>query len=90
MGIYVDGDLVTTWTSSGTTSSFENVELGVTGETLELRGVQTNSEWLSLLEVRPINTILHRGKSKDYVEGGGEGVSVGIVFLRRSLKLLHL
>ena len=49
--IYVDGVIVTTWTSSGTTSDFETVTLGVTGSTIELRGVLGNSEFLSILEV---------------------------------------
>lgn len=51
MDIYVDGVMLTTWTSSGTTSGFETVDLGVAGKTVELRGVQADSEWLSILEV---------------------------------------
>lgn len=52
MDIYVDGAMQTSWTSSGTTTDFENVELGVTGQTVELRGVLADSEWLSITEVR--------------------------------------
>ena len=49
--IYVDSVIVTTWTSSGTTLAFESVTLGVTGRTIELRGVLVDSEWLSIMEV---------------------------------------
>ena len=49
--IYVDGVIFTTWTSSGTTLDFETVTLGVTGSTIELRGVLEDSEWLSIMEV---------------------------------------
>ncbi|CAM9345645.1 unnamed protein product [Scytosiphon promiscuus] len=52
MEIYVDGALQTSWTSSGTTTSFESVNLGVTGQTIELRGVLDDTEWLSIMEVR--------------------------------------
>lgn len=51
MEIYVDDVMATSWTSSGTTAAFENVELGVTGATIELRGVLEGSEWLSIMEV---------------------------------------
>lgn len=52
MDIYVDGAMQTSWTSSGTTTDFENVELGVTGQTVELRGVLDDTEWISIREVR--------------------------------------
>lgn len=52
MEVYVDQALQTSWTSSGTTTEFETVELGVTGQTVELRGVLADSEWLSIMEVR--------------------------------------
>jgi len=51
MDIYVDGVKTTTWTSSGSTTAFENVEVGVGGQTIELRGVLGDSEWLSITEV---------------------------------------
>lgn len=51
MDVYVDGVVQTTWTSSGTTTGFENIELGVSGHAVELRGVLADSEWLSILEV---------------------------------------
>ena len=51
MDIYVDSVLVTTWTNSGTTVDFETVTLGVTGSTIEVRGVLEDSEWLSVMEV---------------------------------------
>ena len=51
MDVYVDDVMVTSWTSSGTTSAFENVDLGVFGQTVELRGVLADSEWLSISEV---------------------------------------
>jgi len=49
--IYVNDVKATTWTSSGSTTAFENVELGVAGQTIELRGVLGDSEWLSITEV---------------------------------------
>lgn len=52
MDIYVDSVMLTSWTSSGTTSGFETVDLGVAGKTVELIGVLTESEWLSIMEVR--------------------------------------
>lgn len=51
MGIYVDGALSTTWTSSGTTAGFESIDVGVAGQTVELRGTGADSEWLSVMEV---------------------------------------
>ena len=56
--IYVDDVIVTTWTSSGTTSDFETVTLGVTGSTIELRGVLEHSEFLSILEVQYVSISL--------------------------------
>ena len=52
LNIYVDGVIVTTWTSSGTALDFETVTLGVTGTSIDLRGVLEDSEWLSIMEVR--------------------------------------
>ena len=49
--IYIDGVIVTTWTSSDNTLDFESVTLGLTGSTIELRGVLEDSEWLSIMEV---------------------------------------
>ncbi|CAN0133967.1 unnamed protein product [Scytosiphon promiscuus] len=49
--IYVDEVLETSWTSSGTTADFESVGLGISGHTIELRGVLAESEWLSIAEV---------------------------------------
>ncbi|CAM9622988.1 unnamed protein product [Ectocarpus sp. 6 AP-2014] len=54
MDVYVDQALQTSWTSSGTTNEFETVALGVTGQTVELRGVLADSEWLSITEVRAL------------------------------------
>lgn len=51
MEIYVDGILQTSWTSSGTTAGLENVDLGVIGQAIEVRGVLAGSEWLSIMEV---------------------------------------
>lgn len=51
MDVYVDDVMFTSWTSSGTTTAFENIELGVTGRTVELHGVLEGSEWLSIQEV---------------------------------------
>lgn len=54
MEVYVDQALQTSWTSSGTTTEFETVELDVTGQAVELRGVLADSEWLSIMEVRTV------------------------------------
>ena len=51
MDIYVDDVKATTWTSSGSTTGFEKVELGVSGQSIELRGVLEGSDWLSIAEV---------------------------------------
>ena len=51
MDIYVDDAKATTWTSSGSTAAFENVELGVAGQSIELRAVLGDSEWISITEV---------------------------------------
>lgn len=52
MEVYVDGTLVTTWTSSGTTDVFESIDLsGNAGEVIEVTGVLTDREWLSIMEV---------------------------------------
>lgn len=52
MDILVDGQKIVTWTSSGTATGFETVELGVTGQTIELQGDLADSDWLSVMEVR--------------------------------------
>lgn len=51
--VYVDGELVTTWTSSGKTSGFETIKLpGSLGQSVELRGVLGGgSEWLHISKV---------------------------------------
>ena len=51
--VYVDDTLVTTWTSSGTTLDFESIDLsGFSGQEITDTGVMTDSEWLSITEVR--------------------------------------
>lgn len=58
MEIYVDGSLVITWTSSGTTDDFESIYLpGTSGELIEVTGVLEDTEWLSILEV---GSTMHR------------------------------
>lgn len=50
--MYVDGVLVTTWTSSGMTDGFESIDLSETsGTTIEIVGVLDSFEWLSIIEV---------------------------------------
>lgn len=45
-------DLVTTWTSSGTTSGFESIDLsGNSAQHVTVVAVQGDLEWLSILEV---------------------------------------
>ncbi|CAN0303751.1 unnamed protein product, partial [Ectocarpus sp. 12 AP-2014] len=50
--VFLDGALVTTWTSSGTTNGFESIALPDTasGTVIELQGVLDDSEWLSIIE----------------------------------------
>ncbi|CAM9252749.1 unnamed protein product [Ectocarpus sp. 12 AP-2014] len=51
--VFVDGALVTTWTSSGTTNGFESIALPDTasGTVIELQGVLDDSKWLSIIEI---------------------------------------
>ena len=45
-------DLVTTWTSSGTTDGFESIDLsGHSAQYVTVTAVQGNLEWLSIVEV---------------------------------------
>ncbi|CAM9762380.1 unnamed protein product [Ectocarpus sp. 13 AM-2016] len=50
--VSVDGALVTTWTSSGTTTEFESVDLsGAYGQVVTISGNnQADSQWLSIIE----------------------------------------
>lgn len=51
--VRVDGVLVTTWTSSGTTIAAESILFtGQLGQVVELTGVLGDSEWVSIIEVR--------------------------------------
>ena len=53
--VYVDGDMVTTWTSSGTTDDFESIGVtGAAGKAIDIVGVLGESEWLSIIEVNPL------------------------------------
>lgn len=52
--IFVDEVKQKSWTSSGTTTDFERIELSATGKTIELRGVLDEFEWLSITEVRVV------------------------------------
>lgn len=50
--MYVDDALTTTWTSSGTTSDFEGIDLsGYSGQHVTITGVLADMEWLSIVEV---------------------------------------
>lgn len=56
----MDGALITTWTSSGATESFENISLsGSSGRVVEVLGVLGAFEWLSIVEVSGL--LLQRG-----------------------------
>lgn len=57
LDIHVDGVFSKTWTSSGTTSSFETVSLDSSGQVVELRGDLGTSEWLSVFEVCKSRTL---------------------------------
>ncbi|CAM9842773.1 unnamed protein product, partial [Ectocarpus sp. 8 AP-2014] len=50
--VSVDGVLVATWTSSGTTDGFESIAFpdGISGTVINLQGVLDDSEWLSIIE----------------------------------------
>ncbi|CAM9895111.1 unnamed protein product [Ectocarpus fasciculatus] len=51
MDVSVDGVSVKTWASSGTTSSFESIDIsGYSGQVVSITGVQGDREWLSILE----------------------------------------
>lgn len=53
MEVRVDGVLITTFTTSGTTSWGDQIIFtGVSGQVVELKGVLDDSEWLSIVEVR--------------------------------------
>ena len=48
----MDGALVTTWTSSGTTDDPESIALtGTSGSVIDVTGVLSDDEWLSIIEV---------------------------------------
>ncbi len=70
MDIYVDDVKATTWTSSGSTTAFENVELGVAGQTIELRGVMGDSEWLSITEVGAERRVVVRSAGAMIIQRG--------------------
>lgn len=51
--ISVDGIFAVTWTSSGTTSDFETIDMsGYAGQDITITGVLDDSEWISIVEVR--------------------------------------
>lgn len=51
--VRVDGVLVTTWTSSGTTDDPESIALtGTSGRVIDVTGVLADNDWLSIVEVR--------------------------------------
>ena len=55
--VYVEGVLATTWSSSGTTTDFESIDLsGYSAQHVTLVGVLAKSEWLSIVEVETRNT----------------------------------
>lgn len=62
--VYVDDSLIVTWTSSGTTDSYESIDLsGLSGTVITLTGVLAGvSEWFSIVEVRHLQvTSAHDG-----------------------------
>lgn len=58
--ISVDGSLVTTWTSSGTTTDFEGINLsGTYGQEITITGKNlADSDWLSVIEVGPLMVVV--------------------------------
>ncbi|CBJ29586.1 Likely pseudogene [Ectocarpus siliculosus] len=71
--ISVDGNYALSWTSSGTTSDFESIDLGVDGKVVELVGDLQDSEWLSILEVEILVDDGDDGSEVDVVEAGELG-----------------
>ncbi|CAM9160508.1 unnamed protein product [Ectocarpus sp. 4 AP-2014] len=49
--INIDNLPYTVWTSSGTTTDFETIEVDTMGRWIEIVGVLEDSEWLSIMEV---------------------------------------
>jgi len=50
--VHVDDVVATTWTSSGTTSGFEAVDLsGYSGRYVTVMSLKDDTEWLSIVEV---------------------------------------
>ncbi|CAM9343615.1 unnamed protein product, partial [Sphacelaria rigidula] len=49
--IYIDGELATTWTSSGTTTDFETIDCSGTGSTIEVVGILGIREWIAIAEL---------------------------------------
>ena len=64
----VDGALVTTWTSSGTTAGFESIDLsGTSGSVIDVVGVLGDSEWLSIIEVSVEPCLWREGRGNGWV-----------------------
>ncbi|CAN0504528.1 unnamed protein product, partial [Ectocarpus sp. 12 AP-2014] len=74
--ISVDGSYAFSWTSSGTTSDFESIDLGVDGKVVELVGDLQDSEWLSILEVEILVDDGDDGSEVDVVEAGEMGTAM--------------
>ena len=69
--MYVDGVLVTTWTSSGTTAGFESIDLsGTSGSVVEIVGVLGDSEWLSIVEVSRVALAVYVERTREIPEYG--------------------
>lgn len=86
--VRVDGVLVTTWTSSGTTVGAESIVFSDTtsGQVVEVTGVLGDSEWLSIIEVslcpsRRIEATYGRNQTRSVVRprAGCAGFFVGAV-----------
>lgn len=83
--VYVDGALITTWTSSGTTDDFESIDLsGTSGEIIEVTGVLGDSEWISIVEVGYCCTCMLYQYIVKYTYVGGVSLSHCVPVNRRT------
>lgn len=100
LDVYVDGEMVRTWTSSGETDDFETIDLTgndgqllvpyTEGQVLELSGSRVPSEWISILEVSGVRLYCVEKKWVKVLSiGAGPPVCTGVrgsynVFGRRA------
>ncbi|CAM9252697.1 unnamed protein product, partial [Ectocarpus sp. 12 AP-2014] len=72
--ISIDNLPYTTWTSSGTTTGFETIELNTMGRWISMVGVLADSEWLSIMEVKIMIDDGEAGSDDDDTTTNASGV----------------